>query len=76
MELLARGGLSYTWHGVNVLPGRHTKVRVRKVNGRHRSVLLYSAGTYQPRRWVHDLVFVEGRGGPDAAPTPPLATSP
>ncbi len=71
MELLARGGLSYTWHGVNVLPGRHTKVHVRKVNGRHRSVLLYSAGTYQPRRWVHDLVFAEGRGGPDERPLHP-----
>jgi site-specific DNA-methyltransferase (adenine-specific) len=71
MELLAKGGLTYMWHGVNVLPGRHTKVRVRKVNGRHRSVLLYSAGPYQPRRWVHDLVLAEGRGGPDERPLHP-----
>ena len=46
MELLAKGGLTYMWHGVNVLPGLHTKVHVRKVNGRHRSELLYSAGPY------------------------------
>ena len=59
------------WHGVNVLPGLHTKVHVRKVNGRHRSVLLYSAGPYEPRRWVHDLVFAEGRGGPDERPLHP-----
>jgi hypothetical protein len=71
MELLAKGGLTYMWHGVNVLPGLHTKVHVRKVNGRHRSVLLYSAGTYEPRRWVHDLVFAEGRGGPDERPLHP-----
>jgi hypothetical protein len=44
MELLAKGGLTYMWHGVNALPGLHTKVHVRKVNGRRRSVLLYSAG--------------------------------
>jgi hypothetical protein len=44
MELLAKGGLTYMWHGVNVLPSLHTKVHVRKVNGRRRSVLLYSAG--------------------------------
>ncbi|MGO9151118.1 MAG: DNA methyltransferase [Acidimicrobiales bacterium] len=71
MDLLARGGLTYMWHGVNVLPGLHTKVHVRKVNGRHRSVLLYSAGPYQPRQWVHDLVFAEGRGGPDERPLHP-----
>ena len=71
MELLAKGGLTYMWHGVNVLPGLHTKVHVRKVNGRHRSVLLYSAGPYEPRRWVHDLVFAEGRGGPDERPLHP-----
>jgi hypothetical protein len=71
IELLAKGGLTYMWHGVNVLPGLHTKVHVRKVNGRHRSVLLYSAGPYEPRRWVHDLVFAEGRGGPDERPLHP-----
>jgi site-specific DNA-methyltransferase (adenine-specific) len=71
MGLLAQGGLTYMWHGVNVLPGQHTKVRLRKVNGRHRSVLLYSAGMYRPRRWVHDLVLAEGRGGPDERPLHP-----
>lgn len=71
MELLARGGLTYVWHGVNLLPGRHTKVRVRMVNGRHRSVLLYSAGTYRPRRWLHDAYWTEGHGGPETRPLHP-----
>lgn len=68
MRLLAEGGLTYVWHGVNVLPGRHTKLRTRKVNGRHRSVLLFSAGPYEPRRWIHDVFFAEGHGGPETRP--------
>jgi site-specific DNA-methyltransferase (adenine-specific) len=71
MELLARGGLSYCWHGANVLAGRHTKVHARMVSGWHRSVLLYSAGPYQPRSWVNDLAFAEGRGGPEERPLHP-----
>jgi ParB-like chromosome segregation protein Spo0J len=63
MELLAKGGLTYVWHCVNVLPGRHTQIRHRMINGRHRSVLLFSAGAFQPRRWLHDAYFAEGRGG-------------
>ena len=65
MELLAAGGLTYVWHGVNVLPGRHTKIRHRMVFGQHRSVLLFSSGAYRPRKWIHDLVTAEGRGGPE-----------
>ncbi len=72
MDLLAKGGLTYMWHGVVVLDGRHTEVHVRKVNGRHRSVLFYSAGTYAPREWwLQDLVYAEGRGGPDERPLHP-----
>ncbi|MHB1582501.1 MAG: DNA methyltransferase [Acidimicrobiales bacterium] len=71
LRLLEEGGLSYVWHGVNVLPGRHTKVRVRMVNGRHRSVMLFSAGPYQPRKWLHDTFFATGRGGPDTRPLHP-----
>lgn len=71
MELLAQGGLTYCWHGANVLPGRHTKVHVRKVAGRHRSVLLYSAGAYVPRSWVIDLASADGRGGPEERPLHP-----
>jgi ParB-like chromosome segregation protein Spo0J len=49
MSLLERGGLTYMWHGVNVLAGRHTRVRVRMVFGQHRSVQKPAAG----RRSVH-----------------------
>ncbi len=71
IRLLVEGGLTYTWHGVNVLPGRHTKVRSRMVNGRHRSVVLFSAGPYQSRRWLHDTFLAEGRGGPETRPLHP-----
>ena len=71
MELLARGGLTYCWHGANVLAGRHTKVHKRMVFGWHRSVLLYSAGPYQPRNWINDLTWAEGRGGPEERPLHP-----
>ena len=71
LRLLLAGGLSYAWHGVNVLPGRHTRVRVRLVNGRHRSVLLLSAGEYRPRKWIHDVYVAEGRGGPETRPLHP-----
>ena len=54
LRLLEEGGLTYVWHGVNLLNGRHTKIRGRMVNGRHRSVLLFSAGPYTPRKWIHD----------------------
>jgi hypothetical protein len=71
MELLARGGLTYMWHGTNVLSGRHTRVRVRMIFGQHRSVLLYSAGPYRPRTWLNDVAFAEGRGGPEERPLHP-----
>jgi site-specific DNA-methyltransferase (adenine-specific) len=71
MDLLARGGLTYMWHGAIVLTGRHTRVRTRMVFGQHRSVLLYSAGPYRPRSWLNDLVFAEGRGGPEERPLHP-----
>jgi site-specific DNA-methyltransferase (adenine-specific) len=71
MSLLARGGLTYMWHGANVLRGRHTRGRVRMVFGQHRSVLLYSAGPYRPRAWLNDVVFAEGRGGPEERPLHP-----
>lgn len=41
------------------------------MNGRHRSVLLYSAGPYQPRKWIHDAAWAEGRGGPSERPLHP-----
>jgi site-specific DNA-methyltransferase (adenine-specific) len=68
MELLAKGGLTWVWHGVNLLPGRHTQIYSRMINGRHRSVLLLSAGNYRPRRWIHDAYFAEGHGGPESRP--------
>lgn len=71
LRLLEAGGLTYVWHGVNVLPGRHTKIRGRMVNGRHRSVLLFSAGPFTPRKWIHDTYFAEGRGGPESRPLHP-----
>jgi ParB-like chromosome segregation protein Spo0J len=71
MELLARGGLTYMWHGANVLSGRHTRVRTRMIFGQHRSVLLYSAGPYQPRTWLNDVALAEGRGGPEERPLHP-----
>jgi ParB-like chromosome segregation protein Spo0J len=71
MDLLARGGLTYCWHGANVLAGRHTRVHKRMVFGWHRSVLLYSAGPYQPRNWLTDLAYAEGRGGPEERPLHP-----
>jgi ParB-like chromosome segregation protein Spo0J len=71
IRLLKVGGLTYVWHGVNLLPGRHTKVRARMVNGRHRSVVLMSAGPYEPRKWLHDTFVAEGTGGPDTRPLHP-----
>ena len=71
LALLQVGGLNYVWHGVNVLPGRHTKVRARMVNGRHRSVVLMSSGRYEPRKWLHDTFMAEGRGGPETRPLHP-----
>jgi site-specific DNA-methyltransferase (adenine-specific) len=71
MSLLERGGLTYMWHGVNVLAGRHTRIGTRMVFGQHRSVLLYSAGPYTPRTWLNDLVYAEGRGGPEERPLHP-----
>jgi ParB-like chromosome segregation protein Spo0J len=68
LELLKKGGLAYVWHGVNLLPGRHTQIHARMINGRHRSVLLFTAGTFTPRRWIHDAYFAEGQGGPDTRP--------
>ena len=71
MDLLARGGLTYMWHGTNVLRGRHTRIRARMIYGQHRSVLLYSAGRYRARGWMNDLVFAEGHGGPEERPLHP-----
>jgi len=71
LRLLQKGGLTYVWHGVNLLNGRHTKIRGRMVNGRHRSVLLFSAGPFVPRKWIHDTFLAEGRGGPDTRPLHP-----
>ena len=41
------------------------------VNGKHRSVVLMSAGTYEPRKWLHDTFVAEGRGGPETRPLHP-----
>jgi hypothetical protein len=41
------------------------------VFGQHRSVPLYSAGSYQPRSWLSDVVFAEGRGGSQERPLHP-----
>jgi hypothetical protein len=68
LELLKKGGLTYVWHGVNLLPGRHTQIHSHMINERHRSVMLASAGTFTPRRWIHDAYFAEGQGGPDTRP--------
>ena len=75
MELLRTAGLTYVWHGVNVLPGLHTKIHTRMVNGKHRSVLLFSAGEFEPRKWIHDTFWSEGRGGPESRPLHPWQQS-
>lgn len=41
------------------------------MNGRHRSVVLFSAGPYQPRKWLHDTFVAGGRGGPETRPLHP-----
>jgi len=71
IRLLEAGSLTYVWHGVNLLPGRHSRIHGRMVNGKHRSVVLLSAGPFTPRRWIHDTFFAEGRGGPDTRPLHP-----
>jgi ParB-like chromosome segregation protein Spo0J len=71
IRLLAAGGLTYCWHGVIVLPGLHSNIRTRMINGHHRSVLLFSAGPFRPRKWLHDLFAAEGRGGPGSRPLHP-----
>ncbi len=71
MALLAEGGLSYVWHGVNVLPGQHSRITRLMVYGRHRCVLLYSAGRFTPRKWIYDSYVAEGRGGPESRPLHP-----
>lgn len=71
MALLSQGGLSYVWHGVNLLPGQHAKVRSRMVNGGHRSVLLYAKGPFAPRTWINDTAWAEGRGGRAERPLHP-----
>ncbi len=68
LRFLDAGGLTYCWHGVNVLPGLHSNIRTHMINGHHRSVLLFSAGPFRPRKWLHDLFVAEGRGGPEARP--------
>ncbi|MHB1507975.1 MAG: DNA methyltransferase [Acidimicrobiales bacterium] len=71
INLLAAGGLSYVWHGANVLNGRSVRIRTHMIFGHHRSVLLFSAGQYRPRRWIHDLAVAEGRGGAGERPLHP-----
>jgi len=62
--------LEFVWVGATVLRGRHTKVHVRKVNGWHRPWLVYSAGPYRPRRWIHDTLMAEGGGDKDVTDHP------
>jgi ParB-like chromosome segregation protein Spo0J len=71
-ETMARLGeqLEFVWVGATVLRGRHTKVHVRKVNGWHRPWLVYSAGPYRPRGWIHDTLVAEGRGEKDLTDHP------
>ena len=71
IRLLEASGLTYVWHGVNLLPGRHSRIHGLMVNGKHRSVLLLSTGPFRPRRWINDTFFAEGRGGPDTRPLHP-----
>ena len=71
MALLEAGGLTYVWHGVNILGGLHSQIRSRMINGNHRSVVLYASGAFTPRKWIHDTFFAEGRGGPESRPLHP-----
>lgn len=54
--------LEFVWVGATVLRGRHTKVYLRKINGWHRPWLVYSAGPYVPRGWIHDTLIAAGNG--------------
>jgi ParB-like chromosome segregation protein Spo0J len=71
LRLLTSAGLCYVWHGVNILPGRQSRIRARMVFGGHRSVVILSAGPYRPRSWIADTVTSESRGGPEALPLHP-----
>lgn len=63
-DTVARLGehLTYVWTGAVFQPGRHSILRSRMIRGRWRPVLMFSAGSYQPRRWIQDAVVSDGRG--------------
>ncbi|MHB1510121.1 MAG: DNA methyltransferase [Acidimicrobiales bacterium] len=71
VAMLARGGLTYTWLGINVLNGQRAKVPARKASNGYRCVLIYSAGIYEPRGWLNDVAIAEGRGRPTERPLHP-----
>ncbi|MGH9291604.1 MAG: DNA methyltransferase [Acidimicrobiales bacterium] len=64
LALLEAGGLRYMWHGCNVQPGCGARFHRRMINAGHRSVLIFSAGKYVPRRWILDTTVAEGGGRP------------
>jgi len=59
--------LDYVWTAAVFLPGRHSIFRGRMIRGRWRPVALFSAGPYEPQRWIIDTLIAEGVGvkGPD-----------
>ncbi|MGD0284821.1 MAG: DNA methyltransferase [Acidimicrobiales bacterium] len=63
-EELSRLGerLEYVWMGAVALNGRHTLFRQRLVFGCWRPVAFFSAGPYEPRTAITDLLTAEGRG--------------
>jgi site-specific DNA-methyltransferase (adenine-specific) len=63
-EELSRLGehLEYVWMGAVVLNGRHTLFRQSMIFGCWRLVALFSAGPYEPRTAIRDLLTAEGSG--------------
>ncbi len=63
-EELSRLGehLEYVWTGAVVLNGRHTLFRQRMAFGRWRTVAFFSAGPYEVRSTIVDLLTADGAG--------------
>src|SRR5205823_6566799 len=48
--------LEYVWTGIILQPQEHTLVHHRRIHVRHKPILFFSRGTYEPVNWIHDVV--------------------
>jgi len=48
--------LQWLWHIVVVQPGQESRFMATHVHNGHRDLLAYSAGAYEPRRWLRDTI--------------------